>query len=179
MAVAKGYNSGQGSIFHLWTQSRSENPLCAALFWRAVIHSSIYPYIHAYAVQVHPMCLFLSTCLQVAFLLPFTSSNCYFSMFHSSAATMWHLMTSSVPLVCVSMAEDTSQWTSPDHWTVKSMGTPVGTVLEGHEQEHRDEPSTRSAGYTWYFDSLRWSASPLCNWDTDGGWQDSLRLNFP
>lgn len=47
--------------------------------------------------------------------------------------SMWHHMTSSVPLVCVSMAEDTSQWTSPDHWTVKSMGAPVGTAPKGHE----------------------------------------------
>ena len=132
--------------------------------------------------------LFLSACLQMPFLLHLTSSKCCFFLLLCTIPlqcrqsplthrlwkniTMWHLMTSCVRLVCVGIAEDTSQWTSPDRWTVKSSGTPGGTALEeeggrGREQEHRDEPSTRSAGYTWYFDSSRWSAPRSCHWDCD------------
>ena len=128
--------------------------------------------IHAYRCTV---CVyFYPPVFKVPFLPPFTSSNCYFrcsipaqtlsapSTRSLKDSTMWLLMTSSVPVVYVSMAEDTSQWASPDHWTVKSVGNPVGTVLEGHEQDHRDKPSTRSDGCTWYFDSLSWSVAPFC-----------------
>lgn len=82
MEVAKGYGGGQGSLMFC-TRSRSGNPLCATTFCRALVHPSIFPHIHAHAVQVHPPCLFLSTCLQVPFLLHFTSSNSYFSMCRS------------------------------------------------------------------------------------------------
>lgn len=129
-----------------------------------ILDSFIHPSIHAFTVLVHPMCLFLSTHLQVPFLLHFTSSRCLFFsvLFHFSTddpcsldspslkhCTMWHLKTSSVPLVCVCMAEDTSQWTSPSQWTVKSFRSPVGTVLQGQEQKHREDASSRSAGFTW------------------------------
>ncbi len=101
---------------------------------------------HAYGVQVHRMCLFHPSVFKCHF--HFTSLNCYFlctlplryrrSLFPwLTVSETQHHVTSPVPSVCVGMAEDTSHWTSPDRWTVKSLGTPVGTALEGHEQEHR------------------------------------------
>lgn len=135
---------------------------------------AIHPTIHTHACRyIH----------QKTHLYTFVLSNCHFlcaipvQHWHSllslldslplKHSTMWHLMTSSVPPVCVSMADNMSQWTSPDHWTVKSMGTPVGTAQRDMSKSTGINQQTTSKSNTWYFDSSERSTLLLCNWGTD------------
>lgn len=124
-------------FFMFCTQTRSGNPLCAAMFGRGEIHPSIHTCMHCAGtrhvfISIHLSSSAISPPLHLLKLLFFyesfqcsTDVLCSLDSPSLKHSTMWHLMTSSLPLVCVSMEEDTSQWTSPDHWTVKPMGTPA------------------------------------------------------
>lgn len=129
--------SGIHLLMFLHTESRSGNPLCAThvLCWSDL--SIVFPYVHVWKVY------FYLPVFKCHFSFTSPHRTAVFSMYYSTDVqaisldspslkniTMWHLMTSCVPLVCVGIAEDTSQWTSPDRWTVKSSGTPGGTALE-------------------------------------------------
>lgn len=63
-----------------------EISFCTSMFWRGVSHPSVYAYIHAYAVQVHPLCLFL--CLMTS---SDASSLCRHGRGHESMSKLWPL----------------------------------------------------------------------------------------
>lgn len=98
MAVAKVYSGGQGSIcfYVLRTEKVKKFPFVLPCFEEGRV---IHPSTH--------------TCMH-------TQRRCILCVYFD---VLWHLL---MPLVCVGMAEGTSQWVSSDHWTVKSLGTPVG-----------------------------------------------------